>query len=66
MSHLIAMERVYACVPTAFSRPEIKSAIIVADKLLEEMWASGKAYGHLKTPTKRDVQLFLSYCPEVV
>ena len=47
-SRLIAKERVYACLPTAFSRREINSAIIIAEQELEEMWASGKAYGHLK------------------
>jgi hypothetical protein len=39
---------VYPCLPTAFSRREIQSAIIIAEQQLEEMWASGKAYGRLK------------------
>ena len=37
-SRLIATERVYPCVPTAFTQPEIKSAIIIAEQQLEEMW----------------------------
>jgi len=50
VTDLIATERVYACVPTAFSRGEIEAAIVVAESQLEELWDSGWVYGDLKRP----------------
>lgn len=47
---LIASERVYPCVVTAFTREQIMSAIDVAEAELEELWASGWAHCDLKRP----------------
>jgi hypothetical protein len=50
MAHLIAMERLYPCVVTAFTRAEIQAAIDVAESELKELWASGWAHGDLRRP----------------
>jgi serine/threonine protein kinase len=50
IGHLIAMERVFPCVPTAFTVEELQSAIDVAEVQLEELWASGFAHCDLKRP----------------
>ena len=47
---LIASERVYPCVVTAFTREQIINAIDVAEAELEELWASGWAHCDLKRP----------------
>jgi hypothetical protein len=47
---LIATERVYPCVVTAFTKEQIMSAIDVAEAQLEELWASGWAHCDLKRP----------------
>ena len=47
---LIAMERVFPCVPTAFTREELQAAIEVAETQLEELWASGFAHCDLRRP----------------
>lgn len=47
---LIASERIYPCVVTAFTREQIMSAIDVAEAELEELWASGWAHCDLKRP----------------
>ena len=48
---IIAMERVYPCIPTAFSRVEIEAALVVADKQLKDLWSSGWSHGDLKRPS---------------
>jgi hypothetical protein len=50
MGHLFAMERIFPCVPTAFTVDELMSAIDVAEQQLEELWASGWAHCDLKRP----------------
>jgi serine/threonine protein kinase len=50
IGHLIAMERVFPCVPTAFTVEELREAIEVAEAQLEELWASGFAHCDLKRP----------------
>lgn len=50
IGHLVAMERVFPCVPTAFTVEELQSAIVVAEVQLEELWASGFAHCDLKRP----------------
>jgi len=50
IGHLVAMERVFPCVPTAFTVEELQSAIVVAEAQLEELWASGFAHCDLKRP----------------
>lgn len=52
MGHILALERLFPCLPTAFSRNEIAAAIEVAEAQLEELWASGWAHGDLKRPTE--------------
>ena len=47
---LIATERVYPCVVTAFTKEQIMSAIDVAEAELKELWASGWAHCDLKRP----------------
>ena len=47
---LIASERVYPCVVTAFTKEQIINAIDVAEAELEELWASGWAHCDLKRP----------------
>lgn len=47
---LIASERVYPCVVTAFTKEQIINAIDVAEAQLEELWASGWAHCDLKRP----------------
>ena len=47
---LIASERVYPCVVTAFTREQIINAIDVAEAELKELWASGWAHCDLKRP----------------
>ena len=47
---LIATERVYPCVVTAFTKEQIINAIDVAEAELEELWASGWAHCDLKRP----------------
>lgn len=50
LGHLVASERVYPCVVTAFTQEEIEAAIEVAEVQLEELWASGFAHCDLKRP----------------
>lgn len=50
MGDLIATERVYPCVVTAFTQQQIEAAIEVAEEQLEELWASGWAHCDLKRP----------------
>lgn len=50
IGHLVAMERVFPCVPTAFTVEELQAAIEVAEAQLEELWASGFAHCDLKRP----------------
>jgi hypothetical protein len=50
--HIIALERLFPCLPTAFSKEEIAAAIEVAESQLDELWASGWAHGDLKRPTE--------------
>lgn len=47
---LIATERVYPCVVTAFTKEQIMSAIDVAEAQLNELWSSGWAHCDLKRP----------------
>lgn len=51
VGYIIAMERLYPCLPTAFTRDEISAAIDVAESQLEELWASGWAHGDLRRPS---------------
>jgi len=51
VGYIIAMERLYPCLPTAFSRNEIEAAIDVAESQLEELWASGWAHGDIRRPS---------------
>lgn len=51
VGYIIAMERVYPCLPTAFSRQEIEAAIEVAEAQLEELWASDWAHGDIRRPS---------------
>ncbi len=51
VGYIIAMERLYPCLPTAFSRDEIAAAITVAEQELEQLWASGWAHGDLRRPS---------------
>lgn len=50
MGYLIASERIYPCVVTAFTQEQIEVAIEVAETQLEELWASGFAHCDLKRP----------------
>ena len=50
MGHLFTMERIFPCVPTAFTVDELMSAIDLAEQQLEELWASGWAHCDLKRP----------------
>jgi hypothetical protein len=50
MGHLFVMERVFPCLPTAFSVDELMSAIDVAEQELEQLWNSGWAHCDLKRP----------------
>jgi hypothetical protein len=50
MGHLFTMERIFPCVPTAFTVEELMSAIEIAEEQLEELWASGWAHCDLKRP----------------
>ena len=50
MGHLFTMERVFPCVPTAFTVEELMSAINIAEQQLEELWNSGWAHCDLKRP----------------
>ncbi len=50
MGHLFTMERIFPCVPTAFTVEELMSAIDVAEQQLEELWKSGWAHCDLKRP----------------
>lgn len=52
MGHILALERLFPCLPTAFTQLEIAAAIEVAEAQLEELWASGWAHGDLKRPTQ--------------
>ena len=45
---LIAMERLFPCLPTAFSKEEIEAAIVVAEEQLIQLWESGWVHGDLK------------------
>jgi hypothetical protein len=47
---LVATERVYPCVVTAFTKEQIINAIDVAEAELKELWASGWAHCDLKRP----------------
>lgn len=47
---IIAMERIYPCLPTAFSKEEIEAAIMVADEQLNQLWQSGWVHRDLKRP----------------
>lgn len=51
VGYIIAMERLYPCLPTAFTRHEISAAINVAEAQLEELWASGWAHGDIRRPS---------------
>jgi len=50
LGHLFFMERVFPCVPTAFSREELQAAVEVAEAQLNELWESGWAHCDLKRP----------------
>lgn len=50
LGHLIATERVYPCVVTAFTQEQLQAAVVVAETQLEELWASGFAHCDLKRP----------------
>ena len=50
IGHLVAMERVFPCVPTAFTVEELQAAINVAEVQLNELWNSGFAHCDLKRP----------------
>jgi len=43
--HLIAMERVYPCLVTAFTTSQIQTAIDLAESQLEQLWDSGWTHG---------------------
>lgn len=47
---LIIMERVYPCLPTAFTVEELEAAVDVAEQQLNELWSSGFAHCDLKRP----------------
>jgi hypothetical protein len=47
---LIMMERLFPCLPTAFTVEEIAAAIDVAEAQLEQLWESGWTHGDLKRP----------------
>ena len=51
VGYIIAMERLFPCLPTAFSRAEIAAAIDVAELELEELWADGWAHCDLRRPS---------------
>ena len=50
MGHLFTMERIFPCVPTAFTVEELLSAINIAQQELDELWNSGWAHCDLKRP----------------
>lgn len=50
VGHLFTMERIFPCVPTAFTVEELMSAINIAEQQLEELWNSGWAHCDLKRP----------------
>jgi hypothetical protein len=45
---LIMMERLFPCVPTAFTKAELEAAIEVAEAQLNPLWQSGWTHGDLK------------------
>jgi hypothetical protein len=51
VGYIIAMERLYPCLPTAFGKKDIEAAIEVAEQELEQLWASGWAHGDLRRPS---------------
>ena len=51
VGHIIAMERLFPCLVTAFSKQDIEAAIDVAEQQLEELWATGWAHGDLRRPS---------------
>lgn len=50
VGHLFTMERIFPCVPTAFTVDELMSAIDVAEEQLQQLWNSGWAHCDLKRP----------------
>jgi hypothetical protein len=52
MGHILALERLFPCLPTAFTKEEIAVAIETAEAQLNELWAAGWCHGDLKRPTQ--------------
>jgi hypothetical protein len=50
IGHLFMMERIFPCVPTAFTIEELFAAIDVAEAQLKQLWKSGWAHCDLKRP----------------